>query len=118
MATPCDPLARRPAGHAPANHCVSPIRSYSRQQPAIHDDTTRLLADLGICYHHLAITRDKHNYILDHGIQVLFDDTDGYFQHLDETVTVFKTRQRYNFDFRTGRWLYTEETGSRVAMPP
>lgn len=91
------------------------IHIITDRDPAIGDDTVRLLADLGIRYHHLAITRDKHDYVLTHHIDVLFDDTDEYFRHLPPTVAVFKTRQRYNFDFTTGQWLYTPHTGRCLA---
>ncbi len=87
------------------------IHILTDRHPALDEATRKLLADLGIRYHHLAITPDKHNYILDRGIEVLFDDSDHYYQHLPESVAVFKCRQHYNFDFDTGRWYYTDATG-------
>lgn len=67
-------------------------------------NTVQELEDLGVAYHHLEITADKAEYIGRHGITVYFDDTDDYFLQLPETVTVFKIREPWNFDFENCRW--------------
>lgn len=58
----------------------------------------------GITYDVLKITGSKAEYILDEGINVLFDDMDRYFSNLPEEIAVFKIRQKYNFDFGRGMW--------------
>ncbi len=67
-------------------------------------NTARELDELGVAYHHLEITADKATYIARHGITVYFDDTDDYFLELPESVTVFKIREPWNFDFENCRW--------------
>jgi hypothetical protein len=62
------------------------------------------LEGFGITYDVLKITGSKAEYILEEGIDVLFDDTDRYFFDLPEEVAVFKIRQKYNFDFGRGTW--------------
>ena len=72
------------------------------------------LGELGIRYHHLAVTGDKAEYILEKGITVLFDDTDEYFLNLPESVKVFKMREPWNFDFENHKWRYNDKTGQHV----
>jgi hypothetical protein len=74
------------------------------------------LDELGIYYHHLAVTDNKVEYILNKGITVFFDDTDEYFLALPESVTVFKTREPWNFDFENQKWLYNDKTGKIKSM--
>ena len=62
------------------------------------------LEEYGITYHTLKVTSNKAGYILDEGIDVLFDDMDRYFLELPEEVAVFKVRQKYNFDFSRMIW--------------
>ena len=68
-------------------------------------NTIHELEQYGIHFDFLEITPNKHDYILDKGINVYFDDTDEMYQYLPESVTVFKIREGGNFDFDTGRWL-------------
>ena len=69
------------------------------------------LDELGIFYHHLVVTGNKAEYILKKGITVYFDDTDEYLLDLPESVTVFKIREPWNFDFENHKWLYNDKTG-------
>ena len=62
------------------------------------------LRGYGITYDVVKITREKAQYILKEGIEVLFDDTDDYFLDLPIDVAVFKIRQKYNFDFTEKKW--------------
>ena len=78
---------------------------------------TKELNELGIFYHHLAVTGNKAGYILKNGITVFFDDTDEYFLNLPESVTVFKIREPWNFDFENHKWLYNDKTGILKATP-
>lgn len=73
------------------------------------------LDELGIRYHHLAVTDKKAEYILREGITVFFDDTDEYFLSLPESVTVFKTREPWNFNFENHVWLYNDKTGQHIS---
>lgn len=70
--------------------------------------------ELDIRYHHLTVTDNKAEYILNEGITVFFDDTDEYFQNLPKSVTVFKTREPWNFDFSNHVWLYNDKTGRHI----
>lgn len=97
-----------------AMYSTHEIHVITDRDPAIHDQTVEELQELGIRYHHLVITPDKYTYILDQGIDVLFDDTDHYFQELPEAVAVFKVRGHYNFNYATGRWIYTDQTGEQA----
>ena len=72
------------------------------------------LEGYGITYDVLKITRNKDEYIIKEGIEVLFDDMDEYFQELPESVAVFKVRGHYNFDYEDKKWLYSEGTGRKV----
>lgn len=74
------------------------------QTAASRANTEQELASLGIAYHHLEITADKAAYISRLGITVYFDDTDDYFLALPESVTVFKIREPWNFDFENQCW--------------
>jgi len=67
-------------------------------------DVVSELGKHGITYHVIKITSDKAKYILDEGVDVLFDDQDEYFLELPEEVAVFKVRQKYNFDFNRKKW--------------
>lgn len=40
----------------------------------------------------------------DNDITIYFDDTDDYFLELPESVTVFKIREPWNFDFENHKW--------------
>ena len=68
------------------------------------------LHELGIRYHHLAITGNKADYITGRGINIFFEDTDEYFLELDEAVTVFKIREDGNFSFDDKKWIGSTRT--------
>ena len=82
--------------------------------PGTEDNVKELLAEYGIKYHKIMITRNKGQYIREQGIEVLFDDTDEYFVDLPEEIAVFKVRQHYNFDFHENKWLFSDRTGKKV----
>lgn len=88
----------------------------NREQTPENEDIIRNeLDELNIFYHHLAVTEKKAEYILKEGISVYFDDTDEYFVNLPESVTVFKTREPWNFDFENHVWLYNDKTGQHIS---
>jgi hypothetical protein len=80
------------------------------QTPENEAVITNELKELGIFYHRLAVTGNKADYILKNGITIFFDDTDEYFLNLPESVTVFKIREPWNFDFENHKWLYNNKT--------
>jgi hypothetical protein len=98
------------AAMAPAHE----IHVVTDRPPGTEAEAAALLDRLGITYHVLKITADKHNYVLRTGIEAVFDDVDRYVQRLPETVAVFKVRDAGNFNFKTGRWLYDAYTGESV----
>ncbi len=73
--------------------------------PGTEDRVAEQLRSYGIKYDVMKITSRKSDYILAKGINVLYDDTDIYFQDLPAEVAVFKIRQKYNFDFTRKKWL-------------
>jgi len=77
-------------------------------------NTKDQLQELGIHYDYLKITGEKSKYILDNNITIYFDDTDEYFLDLPETVTVFKIRESWNFDFDEHKWVYSNRTGRNI----
>ena len=87
----------------------------NREQTPENEAVIRKELDgLGIFYHHLAVTDKKAEYILKEGITIFFDDTDEYFLSLPESVTVFKIREPWNFDFENHVWLYNNRTGKKT----
>ena len=84
------------------------------QTSASEKNTKEQLEELNIFYHHLKITGDKAKYILENNITIYFDDTDEYFLELPESVTVFKVREPWNFDFDEKKWVYSDGTGKKV----
>ena len=77
-------------------------------------NTKEQLKELGIHYDYLRITGEKSKYILENDISIYFDDTDEYFLDLPETVTVFKIRESWNFDFEEHKWVYSDRTGRNM----
>jgi len=74
------------------------------QTDASRLNTENELREIGIAYHHLAITGEKIEYIKQHGIEVFFDDMDENMVGLPASVTVFKIREEWNFDFDEMKW--------------
>lgn len=88
----------------------------NREQTPENESVIRKeLDELDIFYHQLVVTGDKADYIQKNGITVYFDDTDDYFLELPESVTVFKIRETWNFDFENHKWLYNDKTGKSTA---
>jgi hypothetical protein len=77
-------------------------------------ETISELEGYGVHYDVLAITANKYKYIMDNDITVYIDDTDEYFQHLPESVTVLKMREPGNFDFDQSKWIYGNKTGINI----
>ena len=77
-------------------------------------DTERVimaeLKELGITYTKIVITAHKDRYIIEHGIDIFFEDTDEYFLSLPESVLVFKVREDGNFDFKEKKWVGSVKT--------
>jgi hypothetical protein len=82
--------------------------------PESEQNTKEQLQNLGIHYDHLIITSEKMKYILENGVSIYYDDTDEYFLDLPETVTVFKIRESWNFDFEKHKWVYSNKTGRNI----
>ena len=87
------------------------------QTPENEAEIRKELDELGIYYHHLVVTGNKAEYILENDISVFFDDTDEYFVNLPESVKVFKMREPWNFDFENHIWLYNDKTGQKTKSP-
>lgn len=105
------PLFFKAMTNAMQNVAEIHIITNREQTPENETVITKELNELGIFYHHLAVTSNKADYILKNGITVFFDDTDEYFLNLPESVTVFKIREPWNFDFENHKWLYNKKTG-------
>ncbi|MCE5186376.1 MAG: hypothetical protein LLF76_09650 [Planctomycetaceae bacterium] len=79
--------------------------------PGTESDIKRMLDELDIAYDIIHVAKDKASYILELGIEVLFDDTDQYFIELPENVAVMKVRGHYNFDYKEKKWMYSQSAG-------
>lgn len=77
-------------------------------------ETVAELDMYNIYYDELVITDNKHDYIVDNGINVFIDDTDEFFINLPSSVTVLKIREPGNFDFDKHKWIYGDKTGINV----
>ena len=84
------------------------------QTPESEQNTKEQLKEWCIHYDYLRITAEKADYILENGISIYFDDTDEYFLNLPESVTVFKIRESWNFDFDEHKWVYSNRTGRNI----
>lgn len=109
-----DTISHAPAFFALVTHGTAgraEIFIITRREPGTEAEIALELAGYGIRFDHIKITDKKAEFILAQGIEVYFDDTDEYFQHLPGQVKVFKTREPGNFCFESGRWFYGEKTG-------
>ena len=79
--------------------------------PGTEKQVAKELESYEISYDKIIITGNKSEYILKHGISILFDDVDEYFLDLPEGVAVFKVREHFNFDFVEKKWIYSNRTG-------
>ena len=82
------------------------------------DETVAELANLNISYHHLVLTKEKLEYALTKGINVVFEDTDEMFKYMPESILVMKVRETDNFDFKSRRWVYDDNTGIHIDDVP
>ncbi len=74
-------------------------------------ETIQQLSAFGIKYDCITFTDDKRDYIIRNGINVYFDDMDEFIIDLPPSVTVFKIREKGNFDFEEKKWIYNPKTG-------
>jgi len=82
----------------------------SNRDETDRENTEQELDILGIRYNKLVLTADKAGYILKHGIQFLFENTDEYFLDLPKEITVFKIREEGNFNFTSHKWIASRQT--------
>ena len=68
----------------------------------------------GIDYTDIIITDNKADFILWNEVSIYFENEDENFISLPESVLVFKVRESGNFDFTSGKWIYSEKTGMLV----
>jgi len=86
----------------------------SNRDEADRETTEEELDVLGIRYNKLILTADKAEYILKHGVEFLFEDTDEIFLTLPESVTVFKIREEGNFSFSEHKWIGSKKTTKMI----
>jgi len=82
----------------------------SNREESDRETTEEELDVLGIRYNKLILTADKAEYILKHGVEFLFEDTDEIFLTLPDSVTVFKIREEGNFCFSEHKWIGSAKT--------
>lgn len=81
------------------------------------DDHDRALADVrsrGVRCDRVILVgsfREKAERIAELGISAYFDDMDEVLMHIPEGVAVMKVRNGGNYDYDSGRWLYSGRTG-------
>ena len=86
----------------------------SNRDESDRENTEQELDVLGIRYNKLVLTQDKASYILKNNITIFFEDTDEYFQHLPESVLVFKIREDGNFNFQNHKWIGSRKTTEMI----
>ncbi len=86
----------------------------SNREESDRETTEEELDVLGIRYNKVVLTNDKAGYILKHGIQFLFEDTDEYLLELPDSVTVFKIRESGNFCFLEHKWIGSAKTTKMI----
>ena len=83
-----------------------------------HDDhaelTLKELDEYGIKYHKAIFTQNKLRYVIEEGINIVFEDVDEYFLNMPEGVVVFKIREEDNFDWSRMKWIYDDKTGIHI----
>jgi uncharacterized HAD superfamily protein len=77
-------------------------------------NTAEELAAWGIHYDHLVFTCEKAVYCIEKKINIVFEDTDEFYQNLPKEVLVFKIREEWNFDWQSKRWVYDDKTGVHI----
>ena len=90
------------------------VHIVTARDPEGRAQTEQALAALGIHFDQLAITDDKQRYIMQHHIDVFFEDMDEHIVGLPESVAVFKVREPLNYDFNTHQWIYAGRTGRPI----
>lgn len=86
----------------------------SNREESDRETTEEELDVLGIRYNKLILTADKAEYILKHGVEFLFEDTDEIFLTLPDSVTVFKIREEGNFCFTEHKWIGSKKTTKMI----
>jgi uncharacterized HAD superfamily protein len=86
----------------------------SNRNESDRETTEEELDVLGIRYNKLILMADKAEYILKHGVEFLFEDTDEIFLTLPESVTVFKIREEGNFCFSEHKWIGSPKTTKMI----
>jgi uncharacterized HAD superfamily protein len=96
--------------------CISKhqIIIISNRNESDRETTEEELDILGIRYNKLILTADKAEYILKHGVEFLFEDTDEIFLTLPDSVTVFKIRESGNFCFLEHKWIGSVKTTKMI----
>ena len=77
-------------------------------------ETEKELTEWGIWYEHLVILNKKSKVILEHEIDVFFENEDEQFISLPSSILVLKVREPGNFDFGSDRWIYGRKTGYEI----
>jgi hypothetical protein len=86
----------------------------TNRDPESREEIVAELNALRIRFDHLVITHDKALFIHLSGIEVLFENTDEYFQDVPPEVCVCKVREGGNFNYDTKKWIYGDKTGENV----
>lgn len=81
-----------------------------------YDKAEQDLASLYIKYDELVLAEDmdKSSIIEKYNIDVYFDDQDEMIKNIPSSVSVLKMRNGGNFDFDENKWIYSEDTGTKL----
>ena len=77
-------------------------------------NTIKELEELNIKYHFIYFGFDKMNYVIDKGIEIVFEDMDEFSNNMPKNVTVFKIREEFNFNWIENKWVYSDKTGINI----
>lgn len=72
--------------------------------------TEEELGQLGIYYDALALRTDKARYIVEHSLNVMFENTDAEIESIPESCLCFKIRESENFDWETKKWYQYDDS--------
>ena len=86
----------------------------TNRPPGTEKSIAQELGDMGIQYSRIVIAEKKADYIKANGVDIFFENEDEQFLELDDSVTVFKIRESFNFDFEKHKWVGSRDTTDMI----
>ena len=86
----------------------------TNREPGTEQEIADELDHFDIDYNEIVITDKKAEYIRNHNITILFENTDEFFLELGKEITVFKIRESGNFSFSEKKWYGSNKTTKMI----